>query len=91
MVVGSRARGYTSGMKTAISIADEVFRGAETLARRLGVTRSQLYSQALREYLSRHAPDSVTDALDQLCTELDEGLDGFVGTAARRVLERTEW
>ena len=49
--------GYTLGMKTAVSVPNEVFERAERLAKRLEVSRSELYSRALREYLSRHAPD----------------------------------
>jgi predicted transcriptional regulator len=78
-------------MKTAISIPEEVFRNAEALARQLSISRSQLYSRALREYVSRHAPDRVTETLDRLCGELDEETDRFVAAASRRILERTEW
>ena len=49
--------GYTFGMKTAVSVPDEVFQRAERLAKRMKVSRSELYSRALREYLARHAPD----------------------------------
>ena len=41
-------------MKTAISIPDDVFQGAERLARRTKKSRSQLFSDAVREYISRH-------------------------------------
>jgi antitoxin MazE6 len=78
-------------MKTAISIPDEVFQDAETLARQMSISRSKLYSQALREYISRHAPDSVTEVLDRLCREIDGAADPFVAAASRRILERTEW
>jgi hypothetical protein len=87
----TRLYGYTLGMKTAVSIPDKVFQDAETLANNLKISRSQLYSRALSEYVSRHAPDSVTEALDRLCCELDEGTDRFVSAASRRILERTEW
>jgi predicted transcriptional regulator len=88
------ASGYTKGMKTAISIPDEVFQGAERLARRTKKSRSQLFSDAIREYVARHAPDQVTDAMDEVCAQLGRSIDrndGFVLSAARRVLERTEW
>ena len=78
-------------MKTAISIPDEVFRDAERLARRTGKSRSLLFSEALREYLARHAPDDVTDAINRVVDEVGEGTDQFVSSASRRVLERTEW
>jgi predicted transcriptional regulator len=81
-------------MKTAVSIPDEVFQGAERLARRTRKSRSQLFSDAVREYVARHAPDAVTDAMDEVCAQLGQPgdrSDGFVSSAARRVLERTEW
>ncbi len=80
-------------MKTAISIPDDVFQVAERLARRTKKSRSQLFSDAVREYVARHAPDEVTEAMDKVCEQLGpkSGRDGFVSAAARRVLERTEW
>lgn len=83
--------GYTIGMKTAVSIPNGVFEKAERLARRMKKSRSELYSRALCEYLARHAPDHVTEAMDQVCAELGAELDGFVSAASRRVLERSEW
>jgi metal-responsive CopG/Arc/MetJ family transcriptional regulator len=78
-------------MKTAVSIPDEVFQGAERLARRTRKSRSQLFSDALREYVARHAPDEVTEAMNRVHEELGDSNDSFVSAAARRVLERTEW
>ena len=78
-------------MKTAISIPDEVFQKAERLAQRLKKSRSQLYSHALREYVSRHSGDDVTEALDKLCGEIPKGDAGFAKAASRRRLGRVEW
>jgi len=78
-------------MKTAVSIPDDVFAGAERLARRTKKSRSQLFSDALREYVARHAPEEVTDAMNRVCAVLGEAKDPFVSSAARRVLERNQW
>jgi metal-responsive CopG/Arc/MetJ family transcriptional regulator len=78
-------------MKIAVSVPNEVFERAERLAKRLEVSRSELYSRALREYLARHSPDEVTRALDRVCEELDTSADDFVREASRRVLEGAEW
>lgn len=83
--------GYTLGMKTAISVPDEVFEAAERLARRQSRSRSELYSAAVREYVARHAPDEVTAALDRVVEDLSQEPDAFRRTAARRVMRRTEW
>ena len=53
-------------MKTAISIPDSVFRSAEQLAHRLGVSRSELYSKAVAELVEKHRDDLVTSQLNQI-------------------------
>ena len=78
-------------MKTAVSIPDDVFERAERLARRGGRSRSEVYSAALREYVARHAPDEVTEAMDRVCDGVGREDDGFVAAAGRRVLESTQW
>ena len=83
--------GYTKSMKTAISIPDDVFEGADLLAHRTKKSRSQLFTDAVKEYVARHGSDEVTDAMDRVCGELGNGRDEFVSAAARRVLERSEW
>jgi predicted transcriptional regulator len=77
-------------MKTAVSIPDDVFNKVEKLARRTRRSRSEVFSAALREYVARHAPDEVTEALNRVCEEV-ERTDEFVAEASRRVLEITEW
>lgn len=79
------------GMKTAISIPDDVFEDAERLARELKQSRSALYSRAVREYVARHSPDAVTATLDAMLAEEDEPDSDFAATAARRMLERSDW
>lgn len=77
-------------MKTAVSIPDEVFEKVERFARRAKRSRSEVFSAALREYIARHAPDEVTEAINQAVDEIDQA-DDFSTAAARRVLEKTEW
>jgi len=83
--------GYTSGMKTAVSIPDELFRRADELASRLGKSRSELYREALHDYLARRDPKAVTAALNDLADELANDHADLVAAAARQTLTRTEW
>jgi len=78
-------------MKTAVSIPDEVFEKVERLARRAGRSRSEVFSAALAEYVARHAPDEVTDAMDRVIAEVGNQQDAFVSAAGHQVLENTEW
>lgn len=78
-------------MKTAVSVPDDVFEKVERFARRTRKSRSEVFSAALREYVARHAPDEVTEALNAVCETLGKASDPFVVEASRRVLENTEW
>jgi metal-responsive CopG/Arc/MetJ family transcriptional regulator len=79
-------------MKTAVSIPDDIFQNAERLAQRLRKPRSQLYTEALREYLVHHDPDAITQALNSVYDELgSDAHDPAVGAAARRTLQNSEW
>jgi metal-responsive CopG/Arc/MetJ family transcriptional regulator len=78
-------------MKTAVSIPNDLFAGAERLARRTRRSRSRLFSDALREYLAHHTPDNVTDLMDKALAQIGAGKDTFVSYAARRTLERIDW
>lgn len=78
-------------MKITIALPDHLFEEAERLAARLEKTRSQLYTDALREYLGRHDPESVTERLDAVVDDLSPEEDRFVASAARGVLESVEW
>lgn len=78
-------------MKTAVSIPDELFQRADELAARLGKSRSQVYREALAEYLLRRDPQAITAALDELAGELAEGPDPWLVQASRQALERSKW
>jgi metal-responsive CopG/Arc/MetJ family transcriptional regulator len=78
-------------MKTAVSIADELFERVERFARRSRTSRSEVFSAALEEYISRHEPDEVTEALNEVCDRLGNRHDDFVAVAGSRILERAKW
>ena len=78
-------------MKTAVSIPDEIFEKVERLAEREQQSRSEVYSAALREYVARHAPDEITEAMNRVCDQVGAEPDQFLTAAARRVLEHVEW
>jgi metal-responsive CopG/Arc/MetJ family transcriptional regulator len=78
-------------MKVAVSIPDDVFAEAESLAKSLKASRSEIYSRALGEYLGRHAPDRVTDQMNNVIASVGEEADPFSKRAGRRVMRRVEW
>lgn len=94
-------------MKTAVSIPDEIFRGAEHFARQTQRSRSRLFSDALSEYLLRHAPEELTEAMNRACRALQDAgprpagrrpkppsrseRDTFAAVASALILEQSEW
>ena len=53
------------------------------MTRSTGKPPDRLYSDALA--------DQVTEVMDRVCADLGDPKDEFVASAARRILERTEW
>jgi predicted transcriptional regulator len=53
-------------MKIAISIPDALFKAAERMARRLGISRSQLFQRAVQQYIGEQQKLGVTETLDQI-------------------------
>lgn len=83
---------YTPGMKTAVSVPDDLFAQVDRLAKRSRRSRSEVYSAALREYVARHSPDEVTAGLDAVVADVGQSDDGdFTNAAAHRTLESSEW
>ena len=91
LLTSGRRDGHTYGMKTAISLPEKVFREAERFARRVRKTRSRLYAEAIAEYLARHAPNDVTEAMNQVCDRLRTTADKFTAKAARGVFSSEPW
>jgi len=80
-----------SGMKTTISVPDELFGSADELADELGVSRSELYARAMEEFLARHRDRDVTARLNAVYQEEDSGLPEDVWRAQRQSLEPDGW
>lgn len=83
--------GYTLGMKTTVFVPDDIFAEAERLAQSMKKSRSELFSDALAEYISRHADDRVTETMNQVCAEIGGDADPFVASASRHILGLVEW
>ena len=78
-------------MKVALSIPDDLFKAAELLGKRLGVSRSRLYSTALADFLAKHQSKKVTDRLNAVYAAEDSRLEPGVRAAQRRSVGRESW
>lgn len=78
-------------MKTAISVPDEVFESADELAQQLGVSRSELYSTAVAEYLAKFRGEDITARLNEVYAGQDSSLPPAVRRAQARSIGKSEW
>ena len=80
-------------MKTAISIPDDVFRAADRVAKRLRVSRSQLYASAVARFVAEQPPTGkeITKALDAVYAKDSSRLDPALAAMQAASLGRQDW
>jgi metal-responsive CopG/Arc/MetJ family transcriptional regulator len=78
-------------MKTAVSVPDPVFNAGERLAHRLGISRSRLYSEALKEFVERHDDDQITKRLNEVYDQESSAVDPAISRIASRALPKESW
>jgi metal-responsive CopG/Arc/MetJ family transcriptional regulator len=86
-------RSYTIGVKTAISIPDALFREAEILAKKRGMSRSELYVTAIEEYVKDERFFGVRERLDAVygANPTESELDTELAAMQSRSLPREKW
>ncbi len=75
-------------MKTAISLPDALFKEADAEAKRRGVSRSQLYGQALDEYLAKRRKANITAQLNAVYAKHDSRLPKGAYELQRRAVSK---
>jgi hypothetical protein len=84
--------GYTRRMKTAISVPDDVFDQAERAAKRLGLSRSEFFTRAVRAFLATRAEQNITSSYDAAFGDAaSSDVDEFRHEGTRRALLDVEW
>ena len=78
-------------MKTAISIPDPIFYSAEIMAHHLAISRSELFTKAISEYLETHKYLDVTESLNQVYTDVSSGLDKKLTEMQFNSIEKEIW
>lgn len=83
---------YTSTMKTAISLPDELFARVETSAQKLGLNRSQFFATAAEHYLASLEHRDASAEIDAALALLEPAPHSSASTSANlaRLAELTE-
>lgn len=78
-------------MKVAISLPDSVFDAAELLAQELSMSRSQLYAQALAEFLQTRSSLAVTAKLNAVYDREYSAVEPELMAAQLQLLSDAAW
>ncbi|CAN5123373.1 ribbon-helix-helix domain-containing protein [soil metagenome] len=78
-------------MKVAISVPDPIFDAAERLAKQRRIPRSQLFSEALQDYLSRHGSEAVTSKLNEVYASEDAAVERPLAEAQYASINHEAW
>ncbi|MBD1896872.1 hypothetical protein [Coleofasciculus sp. FACHB-129] len=78
-------------MKTAISLPDPIFEEAEALAQQLGMSRSELYTKALKAYLKRYNRERMLSQLNEVYSQESSELDPVMAKMQFRSLPYEDW
>ncbi len=78
-------------MKTAISIPDDIFVSADHLAKRLNMSRSELYTRAIQQYIAECRHAGVKEKLDQVYASGNASVDPAVLNAQAISIPMEEW
>ena len=78
-------------MKTAISLPDSIFEEAEALAQELAISRSELYTKALKAYLQQRNRSQMLETLNSVYSEVSSKLDPVLAEMQSMALTREKW
>lgn len=81
----------TPTVKTSVFVPEATVRVADRLANASGKTRSDIFVEALQEYVARHDPDAIVEAINNVADSLYVQTCDFADAANRRVFERNPW
>jgi len=63
---------YTFGMKTAISVPDDIFKEVNKIAKESGRSRSEVFVDAVKEYIKRAESRRMLETINKVCDEVEE-------------------
>ena len=75
-------------MKAAVSIPDPVFKAADELAQRMGVSRSRLYSVALLRFVQDHEEEAITARVNEIYANESSALDPVLQSIQARSIKK---
>ncbi len=78
-------------MKTTISIPDPIFKMAEQAAKALGISRSELYAKAIKEFLETYHHTDITRELTKIYADESSHLDRELSKIQSASIQGENW
>jgi metal-responsive CopG/Arc/MetJ family transcriptional regulator len=78
-------------MKTAISIPDPIFEAAESLASSMGVSRSELFTRAVAEFIEAEKYKNVTSRLNKVYANNQAALPESLAAMQHKSIGHEDW
>lgn len=78
-------------MKTAISVPNDVFELSEKLAKKLKVSRSQIFAMGVKKLAEDHDEEELVANINKVCEKVDTSVDPVLFRMAMLSLPKEEW
>ncbi len=78
-------------MKTAISVPNDVFELSERLAKKLKVSRSQVFAMGVKKLAEDHDEEDLIANINKVCEKVDTSVDPVLFKMAMLSLPKEEW
>jgi len=75
----------------AVSLPDELFAVVDDFARTCGMSRTELYTSAVREYITNHTSADIINRINASCDKIDTSLPDDIAAVTRKKLLEVEW
>jgi hypothetical protein len=78
-------------MNTHVSIPNPIFKESQQLARKLGITLNELYTNALSSFLAQHKSGYVTEKLNKVYNQESSQIDSELIDIQLSSLDGDSW
>lgn len=78
-------------MKTAISVPNDVFELSEKLAKKLKVSRSQIFAMGVKKLAEEYDEEDLIANINKVCEKVDTSVDPVLFKMAMMALPKEEW
>jgi hypothetical protein len=83
--------GYTESVKTAISLPDDTYEQATRQAAELGISRSEFFARAARNYLDKLATQSLTQQINEVLHSDDDSNAAAAAAGRSYLAGQDDW